>query len=162
MDATVKSTTTNKEKKQKHPDRITLPPNALEKLGRWIDFLHNKSAGIKVTRSDLVTWLINSHTENLSTSEVSELEEKFFDNLKYAKWAVKEIMEARARGEVLNLRLVGNENKTSTPSSKKERQTKIKTASKNLSDSTVINANSFSASPAINKKDNRDGQMGND
>lgn len=109
MDATVKNTVSNK--KQRHPDRITLPPSALEKLSRWIDLLHNKSAGIKVTRSDLVSWLISSHSENLSTNEISDLENKFFDNLKYAKWAVNEIKEAKARGEILNLKLISQEDK---------------------------------------------------
>lgn len=144
MDATVKSPTTNKEKKQKHPDRITLPPNALEKLGRWIDFLHNKSAGIKVTRSDLVTWLINSHSENLSTSEVSDLEGKFFDNLKYAKWAVKEIMEARARGEILNLKLVSQEAKLTN---KQNQNGSGK--SKKLTKSSIQDFNSFSQSESV-------------
>lgn len=144
MDATVKSTTINKEKKQKHPDRITLPPNALEKLGRWIDLLHNKSAGIKVTRSDLVTWLINSHSENLSTSEVSDLEGKFFDNLKYAKWAVKEIMEARARGEILNLKLVSQEAK---PTNKQNQSGSGK--SKKLTKSSIQEFNSSSHSESM-------------
>lgn len=162
MDATVKKSDTYSTKKQKHPDRITLPPSALEKLGRWIDLLQNKSAGIKVTRSDLVTWLINSHSENLSTSEISDLEGKFFDNLKYAKWAVKEIMEARARGEVLNLRLVGNESKVGIASSKRDRKKKENPTSKTSLDSTLINSKSFSESTSVNEKDIVDGQMGND
>lgn len=144
MDAAVKGTTINKEKKQKHPDRITLPPSALEKLGRWIGLLQNRSAGIKVTRSDLVTWLINSHSEHLSTSEIADLEEKFFDNLKYAKWAVKEIMEARTRGEILNLKLVGQEVKATN----KQKQNDSG-KSKKLTKSSIQDFNSASQSDLV-------------
>ncbi|MGZ3783867.1 MAG: hypothetical protein ACXWR0_04995 [Bdellovibrio sp.] len=93
-------------RKQKHPDRVTLAPDALNKLSQWVDQLYKKNPGVKATRSDLVAWLIEVHAEDLSLSELNSLEEKFFDSVKYAKWAVKAIIEAKARGEVLNLKLI--------------------------------------------------------
>ncbi len=125
MDATVN---TNIKKKQKHPDRISLPPSALAKLGRWLDLLQNKSAGIRVTRSDLVTWLIETHAETLSSTEVADLEQQFFDNIKYAKWAVKAIMEAKSRGEVLTLKLVTKESNPSSPRKREGKKSKSNTA----------------------------------
>jgi hypothetical protein len=119
-------------KKQKHPDRITLAPSALEKLSQWTGQLNSKNPGVTATRSDLVAWLIAIHADELSSSELNLLEEKFFDSVKYAKWAVKAVIEAKARGEVLNFKLIGKDAKPPYASaakaiSKKEKKPKVKT-----------------------------------
>ncbi len=92
-------------KKMRHPDRITLEAGALEKLAHWQSQVNSGNPGVVVTRSNLVMWLIEKHDSNLSPAEIKNLEEKFFDSVKYAKWVVKEAVAAKARGESLNIQL---------------------------------------------------------
>lgn len=128
MDATVK--------KIKHSDRITLSPHVLEKLCKWGAQLNSKNPGVSATRSDLVAWLIETHSGELSSSELAVLQEKFFDSVKYAKWAVKAVIEAKARGEVLSLKLIGKDNKGAVPpntckaNNKRERKSQLPTEQK--------------------------------
>lgn len=94
---------TQPKKKIRHPDRITLSPNSLARLSDWIDQIKEHRKGINVTRSDLVNALIKNHLEKLSQQELKQFEQEFFDEARFAKWALKEILTARTRGENLTL-----------------------------------------------------------
>lgn len=140
-------------KKQKHPDRITLTPDALVKLSKWIDQIYKKNPGAKATRSDLVAWLIEVHAEDLSLSELNSLEEKFFDSVKYAKWAVKAIIEAKSRGEVLNLKLIGANGATASLNESKPKK-KRKSTTVQITESLEPSAQSSFQSDNKNDGDN--------
>jgi hypothetical protein len=47
--------------------------------------------GAKVSRSDLVNWLISKQTDELCQSAVAELQELYFDPVKAMAWASQEI-----------------------------------------------------------------------
>lgn len=93
----------SRKRKQTHPDRISLSPASLAKLSLWIDQVHSQIRGVKLTRSQVVEWLIGSHEERLSANEIKKLEREHFDELKFAEWALRELKAARARGESISL-----------------------------------------------------------
>ncbi len=140
MDATVK--------KARHPDRITLDPASLQKLANWISQLNTGNPGISVTRSNLVAWLIDNHSDQLSSAEILGLEARYFDSVKYAKWAVREVIAAKARGESLNLKLTSASESTKTPASPRKRSRKA-TASKNANESVDSLTSSQSTSNSL-------------
>lgn len=148
-------------KKQKHPDRVTLAPDALDKLSKWVDQLYKKNPGVKATRSDLVAWLIEVHAEDLSLSELNSLEEKFFDSVKYAKWAVKAIIEAKARGEVLNLKLVGPLGSSPSQNESKPLKKRKKATIVQISESSEPSAQSSVQSENKNDEDKSTWPAGN-
>ena len=93
-------------KKRKHPDRITLSPTTLERLTAWATQVNESSPGTKITRSDLISWLVDIHPSHLSSKELSDLGIRFHDEMKFARWALQEITRARSRGEKLSIKLV--------------------------------------------------------
>lgn len=90
-------------KRQSHPDRITLSPEALSRVNGWVDYFNGKSRAVKVTRNDIVNFLLLNRAVELSEPEQSELERLHFDEVKFATWALNTIREAKARGETLTL-----------------------------------------------------------
>lgn len=90
-------------KRQAHPDRITLKPEALQRLETWNSQLADHLKGQRLKRGELLHWLILSHSDKLSEAEVGQIEQEFFDEIKFAQWAVKKLKEARAKGQNLEL-----------------------------------------------------------
>lgn len=85
------------------PERITLDVSAMERVTAWMDDLASLLKGSTVNRTELVNWLINHHDRELSAQEVRGLEQAFFDEVKFAEWAVTELKAAQARGESVTL-----------------------------------------------------------
>ncbi len=100
-------------KKQKYPDRLTLRPTALVKLSHWATQINNSSPGTNVTRADLVHWLIETYSDDLSASDLKTMQEKFYDCVKHAKWVLKEANEAKAAGQTINIKITNSEGKIS-------------------------------------------------
>jgi len=84
-------------------DRITLNSDTLQRVDRWLNQLTDHCKGIRASRTDIVRWLISSHSPELSLSELRAAKEAMFDDLEYALWLAKEIREARGRGEKVSI-----------------------------------------------------------
>ena len=105
----------NEETKKKkstlpHPDRVTLNSETLVRLREWAGQLAPQLKGYRVTRSDLVNWLVARHTSELSQAETKELEQKFFDPVKALEWTLSQLKGARARGEEIDVGKMIGEN----------------------------------------------------
>ncbi|MBI2712602.1 MAG: hypothetical protein HYX41_07105 [Bdellovibrio sp.] len=85
------------------PDRLKIGSEALSKLNLLIEQANQRLRGMKLTRSDLVNFLILKRSETLSTQELKELETQYFDELKFAQWAIQELKAARSKGESITL-----------------------------------------------------------
>src|SRR5689334_7752251 len=90
-------------KRPRRPDRLLASPEALARLNDWLVSLEERLKGTALTRNQLVNWLIMSHDASLSVQEIKQIEERFFDEVKFAEWAVKELRAAQARGESVRL-----------------------------------------------------------
>jgi len=94
--------------RMKHPDRVSLTPESLARLSSWILEAEGHLKGSRLTKSDLVNFLIKSHSASLSERELEQLEREHFDEVRFAAWALRQIKEARAQGKELSLADVVN------------------------------------------------------
>ena len=82
-----------------HQDRILLKGEALDRVNHWSKQVSEKVWGTKVSHTALVHWLIDSHPDELSASELNGIEAKFFDEVKYTESLLRELKVAKAKGE---------------------------------------------------------------
>ncbi len=85
-------------------DRILLKGEALDRVNRWSVQVCAKVPQAKISHSALLHWLVMAHPESLSESELDELGRSFHDDLRYAKWLVRQIEISRAKGEKTDLK----------------------------------------------------------
>lgn len=101
-----KSSSSNKKNKPKSEstERLTLKPSELLKLDRWVSELNQKfNAMIRLTKSDLANFLIRQHPDTLSDSEVAQIENENFDEVRWLNWALNQIRSAKKDGQILTL-----------------------------------------------------------
>jgi ABC-type uncharacterized transport system substrate-binding protein len=97
----------SKEKKRtRHLDRITVNQEALEKLNNWITQIDNENKGVHVSRTDLVNWVLENEPDQLSPSQLKEIQEGHYDPVKYARWAYAQVKAAKARGENVTIQII--------------------------------------------------------
>jgi len=99
LNETVKSKKTN----VRHPDRVTLTPNLLTKMDGWIKQVTDLHRGVRLTRNNLVDWLIDSYPVELPTADVKAIAERYYDEERFLKDAMRELRARKARGESVNL-----------------------------------------------------------
>ena len=88
-----------KNKQGSHPDRIRINGEAVKRLNSWGEQMQNRLRGVKLSRSDLVDFLILSHPDALSATEMRDLHTQHFDEIKLVQWALTEMVAAKSRGE---------------------------------------------------------------
>ncbi len=93
-------------KRLTYPDRITLDQAALEKINAWLDQVVALSKGLRVTRADLVNWLIKNQADKLLPTQLKQIETSYFDPVKRAQWALAQVIEAKARGESITIKII--------------------------------------------------------
>jgi hypothetical protein len=89
--------------KPRHPDRITLVPAHLEKIDGWIRQVTARQRGVRLTRNDIISWLIDSQPVELPPKDEKQLGERHYDEERFLKEAIREIKARKARGEVGSL-----------------------------------------------------------
>ncbi|MGK5085316.1 hypothetical protein WDW37_18680 [Bdellovibrionota bacterium FG-1] len=85
----------------RNPDRITINAQALERVNAWVDELEGRK--ITLSRNQLVNWLLCHHDTLLSPAELRGLETAFFDEVRFAEWALRELKATQSRGESTTL-----------------------------------------------------------
>jgi hypothetical protein len=95
----------NEEKKVRnaYPDRFTVDPPGLEKIGRLLGQLRAAVPACEATRKDILGWLIEKAPEELGAIELQELSDRYYDEERFLKLALEEVRAAKARGERLTL-----------------------------------------------------------
>ena len=119
-----------KKKRAVAVDRITLRPDSLNRLDGWLASLQVKFRGIRVSRSDLVNWLIGARAPELSGAELRALQREYFDEVQFTAWALRELKDARARGEKLSLKdIMARDRASQKPAHDRPPKTKEKSES---------------------------------
>lgn len=93
----------NNRMRVKHPDTVTIDQKNLTKVARWMDQIESQTNGVKVTRKDIVNWLICAHAESLSTKELSAISRLFYDEERMLLQILKNVRRAKANGEQVSL-----------------------------------------------------------
>lgn len=94
---------TTMKKNQVPMDRIYLQGDAKDRIQRWADDLNTQFKGLRISKTDLVSYLIMSHDESLSADEAQDIRDTFFDQVRFASWILKELKEAQKRGETASI-----------------------------------------------------------
>lgn len=84
---------------KKKLNRILLKQEDSDKLENWVTSIEKQIPSLHVNRSQLVHWLISQKGEVLSSLEMDEMKDLFFDELSHLKWIVREMTKASQRGE---------------------------------------------------------------
>jgi len=89
----------NKPKKKfRHPDRITLTPETLARLSAWLEQVAGQVRGLRLTRADLLNFLVKASPEKLTSSQVLEIEKEYFNEVKFHEWALRELKKSKKLG----------------------------------------------------------------
>lgn len=112
----------NKSEKIKF-EHVTLLPDSSQKINSWLEQVSFKKKGVKISRKQFVNWLIEKMPENLSSSDLSSLIDRFFDEQKLLRQLLRESVKAKAEGrEDAGFELVV---KTKKPENKNEIQVEM-------------------------------------
>lgn len=90
---------TNDQKVLKRHEHIALSELASEKITNWIEQAANKKKGVRITRKDLVNWLIEKSPENLGGADLSSLIDRFYDEASFLRQLLREVKTAKKNGQ---------------------------------------------------------------
>lgn len=97
-------------------ERVSLDETSAAKIDFFLDQVVQQVPGIKIGRSEIVRWLVNRHPNDLTTEELQQIKEAYFDEMEFALWMVRQLKESRARGERVSLSdLIGGVTSTRAP-----------------------------------------------
>lgn len=92
-----------KKTRNRFPDRFTVDPINLQKIGSLLEQLRASVPACDISRKDLVNWILEKFPNNLGTDELNELKDRFYDEERFLRLALEEVRNAKARGEKLSL-----------------------------------------------------------
>ena len=111
-------------------DRVILASSLKSKLDAWLSQANQALNGVsKVSKSDLVNLILNSHPEELNCEELDQLKAAHLDQVKLAYWVAHRLKEARDSGESLSLQEILAANPTIFVAAPKPRKARKKRSS---------------------------------
>lgn len=98
-----KKPTNKKTKNETQIDRVILGKTEAELLAKWVEDFNRKADGlIKVSRADVVNFLIANHATVLSNEETQTLAIRNFDEARWLAWSMLKMKEAKKKGSRLS------------------------------------------------------------
>lgn len=68
-------------------ERVTLSKDESEKMNQWLSQIKAETSGfLEVSKSDLVNFLIRSHSEHLKVKEIKSIKSQKYDLVKHLNW----------------------------------------------------------------------------
>lgn len=132
-------------RRQTYSDRITLKPESLCRIDGWLEQLENQFKGIKISRTQLINWLVMERKVEFSRDEQANLQRAFFDDEMLGLWVIRELKERRGRGEqtsylaVLAEATKGHLPKTRSPRPKRINRKELANCSEKSSEGDLAN-----------------------
>ena len=107
------------------PDRFTVDPANLEKMGRLLGQLRSNVQACDATRKDILNWIVEKFPSDLNAAYLKELSERFYNEERFLKLALGEVRAAKARGERLSIEdILQRKSKTAALGRKSDRKQK--------------------------------------
>ena len=108
MDEVIKKTKSVKSISAKQ-ERATLNPQVSAKVDVWLKQIGEKLSGsVSINKSDLVNFFLEKQADVLSKDQIEKIREAFFDEVRFAQWALQQIKESKKKGESLSLKDIIN------------------------------------------------------
>jgi hypothetical protein len=92
-----------KKTRLRHAENVTLKQEILEKVNGWLHQLTDRYKGMKVSRPELVNWMLGECPQQLSEEHMRDISGKFFNDVDFMKWAIRELKESEAKGLKISL-----------------------------------------------------------
>ncbi len=90
---------TKKAKEEAQVDRVILGKSEAKLLSKWMREFNEKADGlVKVSKADMVNYLIASHPSKLSEEEVSDIARRYYDETRWLGWSMTKMKEAKKKG----------------------------------------------------------------
>lgn len=90
-------------------ERATLSPQVSAKVDAWLKQIEEKLSGsVSINKSDLVNFFLEKQADVLSKDQIEKIRETFFDEVRFAQWALQQVKESKKKGESLSLKDVIN------------------------------------------------------
>lgn len=90
-------------------ERATLSPQVSTKVDVWLKQIEDKLSGsVSINKSDLVNFFLEKQADVLSKDQIEKIREAFFDEVRYAQWALQQVKDSKKKGESLSLKDVIN------------------------------------------------------
>ena len=86
-------------------EHVALNEASVQKINRWFEQINAKKK-IKLSRKDLLNWVIEKSPENLSNNELNAIIENFYDDEAYLRQLLREVKKAKADGSEETLDLI--------------------------------------------------------
>lgn len=83
--------------------RVNLTKDAFSRVVRWADQIKERLPTAKIKSSEVADYILQLHSEELSNSEIQEFRETHVSEIDLAKWAIKQIQDAKIHGQSLSL-----------------------------------------------------------
>lgn len=88
---------------ERGPERVSLNPEVVSRMEQWMSQIEDEKKGVRITRNDLVNFLLLQHPAALSEQQLSEIGMTHFSEVRFYTWALKVVREAQSRGENLTI-----------------------------------------------------------
>lgn len=79
--------------------RVTLNAESKERIDGWRNQLLEKYSGIRISDSDFVNWFIAKHPPTLTSKQLLEAKESFFDEIRELEWMLAQAKAAKEKAE---------------------------------------------------------------
>lgn len=90
-------------------ERATLSPQVSTKVDAWLKQIEEKLSGsVSINKSDLVNFFLEKQADVLSKDQIEKIREAFFDEVRFAQWALQQVKDSKKKGESLSLKDVIN------------------------------------------------------
>ncbi len=87
------------EKASKQIDRVILGKEESDTVARWVETLNTRAEGlIRFTKSEVVNFLISSHSAKLSQEEQKAVSNTCYDETRWLGWAMGRMRAAKKSG----------------------------------------------------------------
>lgn len=86
------------QKKLRHPDRVTLKAEHLGKIDGWIAQVTTAHRGVRLTRNNMLVWMVDSLPAELSSADASEIARMHYDEERLLRDTLEELRKCRAEG----------------------------------------------------------------
>lgn len=94
-------------------DFIALTEHSSQKITAWLDQIRTKKKGVKVTKKDLLNWIIERNSDVLSNSDLNAIVERFYDEEALLRQLLRDVKKARQEGSTeASLELIVRPKKT--------------------------------------------------
>jgi hypothetical protein len=110
----MENTNPSKKRQARRLDRVTLRDEVLARLAIWREQLIQNFPGLKISNADLVEYCILAKSDELLASDLKAIKNEYYDEIQLTAWALKEMKEAKKRGEEVSLADILNRGKSPT------------------------------------------------